>query len=100
MHSTNRLDLSVRGGNEKTRFFASGFYNDQEAIVIANRFRRYGGRLNLDHSINDKVTIGINLSSTRSQLDRVTNDNAFSTPGQLVAQIPISPLYRSGYRRL
>ena len=86
------LDLSARGGNEKTRFFASGFYNDQEAIVIANRFKRYGGRLNLDHSINDKVTIGINLSSARSQLDRVTNDNAFSTPGQLVAQIPISPL--------
>src|SRR5690606_28937704 len=36
-----QFDLSVRGGNEKTRFFASGFYNDQEAIVIANRFRRY-----------------------------------------------------------
>ena len=88
-----QFDLSVRGGNEKTRFFASGFYNDQEAIVIANRFRRYGGRLNLDHSINDKVTIGINLSSARSQLDRITNDNAFSTPGQLVAQIPVSPLY-------
>ncbi len=87
-----QVDLSLRGGSEKTRFFASGFYNDQEAIVIANRFRRYGGRLNLDHSINDKVTIGINLSSVRSQLDRITNDNAFSTPGQLVAQIPISPL--------
>ena len=87
------LDLSARGGNEKTRFFASGFYNDQEAIVIANRFKRYGGRLNLDHSINDKVTIGINLSSARSQLDRITNDNAFSTPGQLTAQIPISPLF-------
>ncbi len=87
-----QIDLSLRGGNEKTRFFASAFYNDQEAIVIANRFRRYGGRLNLDHSINDKVTIGLNLSSVRSQLDRVTNDNAFSTPGQLVAQIPISPL--------
>ena len=86
------IDLSARGGNEKTRFFASGFYNDQEAIVIANRFKRYGGRLNLDHSINEKVTIGINLSSARTQLDRVTNDNAFSTPGQLVAQIPISPL--------
>jgi len=90
--ANKQLDLSARGGNEKTRFFASGFYNDQEAIVIANRFKRYGGRLNLDHSINDKVTLGINLSMARSQLDRITNDNAFSTPGQLVAQIPVSPL--------
>jgi TonB-dependent starch-binding outer membrane protein SusC len=87
-----QVDLSIRGGNEKTRFFASGYYDDQEAIVIVNRFRRYGGRLNLEHSINDKVTVGINMSTTRSQLDRITNDNAFSTPGQIMAQIPISPL--------
>jgi TonB-dependent starch-binding outer membrane protein SusC len=89
---SRQLDLSVRGGNEKTRFFASGYYNDQEAIVIVNRFRRYGGRLNLDHSINDKLTVGVNMSMTRSQLDRITNDNAFSTPGQIMAQVPISPL--------
>ena len=90
--NSSQIDLSARGGNENTRFFVSGFYDDQEAIVIVNRFRRAGGRFNLDHSINDKVTIGINLSMTRSQLDRITNDNAFSTPGQLMAQAPISPL--------
>jgi TonB-linked SusC/RagA family outer membrane protein len=88
-----QVDLSVRGGNEKTRFFASGYYNDQEAIVIVNRFKRFGGRLNLDHSISDKLSVGINMSMTRSQLDRVTNDRAFSTPGQIMAQIPISPLF-------
>jgi len=89
---SQQYDLSVRGGNAKTRFYVSGFLNDQEAIVIVNRFRRYGGRLNLDHSVNDKFSIGMNTSITRSQLDRVSNDNAFSTPGQLAAQIPISPL--------
>lgn len=89
---SQQYDISVRGGNAKTRFYVSGFYNDQDAIVVVNRFRRYGGRLNLDHSINDKLTIGMNATITRSQLDRVTNDNAFSTPGQLVAQLPISPL--------
>lgn len=89
----SQIDLSVRGGNDKTRFYISGFYNDQEAIVIVNRFKRYGARFNLDHSINDKVSMGLNFSMTRSQLDRVTNDNAFSTPGQLMAQAPISPLF-------
>ncbi len=34
----------------------------------------------------------MNLAVDRSQLDRITDDNAFSTPGQLVAQLPISPL--------
>jgi TonB-linked SusC/RagA family outer membrane protein len=90
---TNQVDLSAYGGDAKTKFFVSGFYNTQEAIVINNKFYRYGGRLNLEHNASDKLTLGINISVDRSQLDKVTNDNSFSTPGQLVAQLPISPLY-------
>ncbi len=92
---TNQVDLSASGGDAKTRFFVSGFYNTQEAIVINNKFYRYGGRLNLEHNASDKLTLGINISVDRSQLNKVSNDNAFSTPGQLVAQMPISPLYDS-----
>lgn len=87
-----QADLAFSGGTEKTRFFISGFYNTQEAIVINNKFSRYGGRLNLEHSATDWLNVGINVAVNRSQLDRVSNDNAFSTPGQLVAQMPISPL--------
>lgn len=90
--NSNQVDLSLSGGNDKTRFFISGFYNTQEAIVINNKFYRYGGRLNLEHSATDWLNVGINLAVNRSQLNRVSNDNAFSTPGQLVAQLPISPL--------
>lgn len=90
--NASQVDLSFSGGNDKTRFFLSGFYNSQEAIVINNKFNRYGGRLNLEHSATDYLTLGINLAVNRSQLNRVSNDNAFSTPGQLVAQLPISPL--------
>ncbi|MEO8117589.1 MAG: SusC/RagA family TonB-linked outer membrane protein, partial [Bacteroidota bacterium] len=90
---TNQVDVSAYGGDAKTKFYVSGFYNKQDAIVIDNRFYRYGGRLNIDHTATDKLSFGVNLSVDRSQLNRVSNDNAFSTPGQLVAQLPISPLY-------
>jgi TonB-dependent starch-binding outer membrane protein SusC len=90
--TSQQVDVSVSGGSEKTRFFVSGFYNKQDAIIINNRFNRYGGRLNLDHKVSDRLTVGLNLALNRSQLDRVSNDNAYSTPGQLVAQLPLSPL--------
>lgn len=90
---TQQLDLSASGGTDKTKFYVSGFYNSQEAVVINNKFVRYGGRLNLEHTASDKVSFGMNLNVSRSQLDRVSNDNVFSTPSQLVAQAPISPLY-------
>ncbi|RZK47301.1 MAG: TonB-dependent receptor [Pedobacter sp.] len=90
--TSQQVDLSVSGGSDKTRFYISGFYNKQDAIVINNTFSRYGGRLNLDHKATDFLTVGLNLALNRSQLDRVSNDNAFSTPGQLVAQLPLSPI--------
>ncbi|ASZ14822.1 TonB-dependent receptor [Chitinophaga pendula] len=89
---TRQIDLAVSGGNEKTRYYASGTYADQEAIVIVNRFRRYGARLNLDHNANSKLSFGLNLNVNRQQLDRVANDNALSTPGQIVALQPFSPI--------
>ena len=91
----SQVNLSASGGSDKTHFFVSGFYGDQQAIVINNRFYRYGGRLNLEHQATSNLTIGMNLAVNRSQLNRVTNDNAFSSPGQLVAQLPINPAYDS-----
>ncbi|MBO9731935.1 MAG: TonB-dependent receptor [Chitinophaga sp.] len=89
---SQQLDLSASGGTEKTKFYVSGFYTGQEAVVINNKFVRYGGRLNLEHAVSDQVSFGMNLNVSRSQLDRVSNDNVFSTPSQLVAQSPLSPL--------
>lgn len=88
----NQIDLSASGGDARTRFFVSGFYNTQEAVVVNNKFQRYGGRMNLEHKATERLSLGINIAVNRSQLDKVSNDNAFSTPGQLVAQVPISPL--------
>lgn len=90
---SSQVDLAVSGGSEKTKFYISGFYNDQEATIKTNRFRRYGARINLDHKASEKLSLGINLAVNRAQLDRVAADNSYSSGGQLVAQMPVSPLY-------
>jgi TonB-linked SusC/RagA family outer membrane protein len=45
-------ELSANGGNEKTRFFLSGSYFNQEGISINNALKRYTTRINLDHTFN------------------------------------------------
>lgn len=89
---SQQYDLSARGGDAKTRFFVSGQYFDQNGIIIKNRFRRLSGRVNLDHSATEKLTIGVNLNVAHSKNDRVSNDNAFSTPMQIVALPPLHPV--------
>ena len=89
--TVNQVNLSANGGNEKTRFYVSGSYSDQEGIIETNRFRRYSGRLNLDHSATEKLKFGTNFSLSRSVNDRLPNDNSFSTPVQSIALQPMTP---------
>jgi TonB-linked SusC/RagA family outer membrane protein len=89
----NRLaSLSLSGGNERTRFFASGGYNYTDGILIGNNFERMSGRLNLDQTVSNRFSFGTNLSLSRTFTDQVSTDNAFSTPMQLVALAPLTPL--------
>ena len=85
-------DLSASGGTDKLRYYASGSFNSQEGILVANGFNRISARLNLDNKINDWATMGIQFSLARTQIDQVAADNAFSTPLQLVALAPITPV--------
>lgn len=89
----NKFDLSASGGTERTQFFVSGSLLDQDGILIDDYFQRLGGRLNLDHKANDNISIGMNLSLSRTVNDRLSTDNAFSTPVQLVAQSPLQPAF-------
>ena len=98
--SNSQYEISATGGNEKTRFFTSGSFSNQEGIYIKNAFKRISGRLNLDHSATDKLSLGLNLNLSRSINDRVANDNAFSTPGQMVALPPIQPVIDPTTNRL
>jgi TonB-dependent starch-binding outer membrane protein SusC len=86
-------DLSASGGTEATRFHMSGHYSDQDGILIKDRFQRISGRLRLDHRANDRINLGLNIMTGRTHHQRLSNDNAFSTPIQLIALMPISPIF-------
>lgn len=88
----SQYDLNISGGTEKTRYYASGQYLDQKGIIIGNAYKRFSGRLNLDNQVNNWLSFGMSMSFARSQNDRVANDDAFSTPLQIVALSPITPV--------
>ncbi len=91
--SNTDFGVQISGGTEKTRFFVSGGFSDQIGIIRGNEFNRMNARLNLDHSASDKFEVGMNLGLSRTENIRVSNDNAFSTPLQAIAQSPLSPVY-------
>lgn len=88
----SQYDLNFSGGNDKTIFYMGGQVLDQSGIIAGNSLKRYSGRLNLEHKVKDWLSLGVNMSFARTINNRVSNDNAFSTPLQIVALSPITPL--------
>ena len=88
--------LSLTGGNERTKFYASLNYFDQEGVLINSGYKRYDSRLNLDHK-TDKLHFGVNFTTSFSHDDFAsvgygTNENS----GILYAAInydPTVPIY-------
>jgi TonB-linked SusC/RagA family outer membrane protein len=87
-----QVDLSASGGSDKTKFFVSGGYSDQNGILLGNQFKRISSRANLDHKASDFLTLGLNFSLSRTENKRVSDDNAFANLLQSVALSPITPL--------
>lgn len=88
---TGQIDVSASGGNEKTKFYVSLGYMNQDGILIGNNLKRISSRLNLEHSVSDKFKLGINMSLSQTTSGRVTADNEFNTPLQSVALSPVTP---------
>ncbi|WP_426581473.1 SusC/RagA family TonB-linked outer membrane protein [Mucilaginibacter sp. R-33] len=85
-------NLVFSGGTEKTKFYISGTYNDQKGWILKNKINQYSLRTNIENQATNWLTVGANLSVSRTQNHRLDNDNAFSTPEQIVALSPITPV--------
>jgi len=91
---TTNNELSISTGNNKTRLFLSGSYFMQDGTVKSTSFDRYSGRVNVDHKLNDLITIGANASISYSENRRVEGDQTLFGPLPNALSIPaIYPVY-------
>lgn len=91
--SQSDVDLSLSGGDSKTQYFFGGAVNKTKGILLGNDLQRLSARMNIKHNLNSKFNAGMNLGVSKTIIERVANDNAFTTPLQAVAQSPLSPAY-------
>ena len=89
---TKIIDINASGGTDKTRFYISAGYNDQDGILFGNDFKRISGRINLEQDVTSRLKLGFNMGLSRTVANRVALDNAFSTPMQIIALSPITPV--------
>jgi TonB-linked SusC/RagA family outer membrane protein len=83
-------NMSISGGNEKTKYYVGGGYNNETGIMKNTGFTRYSGRVNLDHKINDWIDVSVNSAyyNTASSRAFLGNDNNGVSIGYTIAYIP------------
>ncbi len=81
----NQQNLSMSGGNEKTSYFMSGNYFDQEGTVIATGMKRYNGLVRIDEKVSSKLNVGINLIGSNSNTQNAVYGGTFENSGVIPA---------------
>lgn len=62
--------LSMNGGGEKARYFASIGYFDQTGNTIGTALKRINTRINLDYTISEKIKIFTSIAYTHTNQNR------------------------------
>ncbi|QRR01335.1 SusC/RagA family TonB-linked outer membrane protein [Dyadobacter sandarakinus] len=94
--SISNYQVSIAGGNEKTRYALGGGYFKQNGIVTGSDFGRYSFKLNLDSDVSKRLKVGANVS-----YNRMSTNGVLTGPGNVVQGVvtnalmfnPILPVY-------
>ena len=86
---SHNLSASVSGGTQKSNYFVSMSYNDNESYIINNGLERFSARANLDTKLNDKWNMGVNMSIAKVNNNSVAAQSIYSAAIKKAPNLPI-----------
>ena len=92
-------NLSVSGANERSNFFASLGYLDNEGITDASNYKRLTGRLRADYQAKKWMKVGGNLSFSHFDSNSLGNNGSSTSTGNIWAfTSQMAPVYPAWIR--
>ncbi len=70
-----QYQASASGGDDKTTFYLSANYRNEEGIQINNSFQKYGTTIKFDHQLTPRFKVYTQIMLTRALNKRVKGDN-------------------------
>ena len=94
--SVRTYNFSASGGSENTSFRIGGSFYENKPLVLNSKFDRLSVNTALEHKIEDKLNLGINLNFTNVERTSVSDGGAFRNPWlQSWAISPTRPIYNA-----
>lgn len=91
--------LALSGGSDKTQFYASANFSDNDGIIVGDKYTRYGVKANVSTKVNKWLKFGVNAAYAYAKTqaaDASRNDGVFAAAGlprQAMIMPPILPAY-------
>lgn len=73
---TQNHSISISGGDEKSQYFLSANYLNQEGVVLNSGLKRFVGRANYDRTVLPGLRVGINVTGSQSTQNTLTTFEA------------------------
>jgi TonB-linked SusC/RagA family outer membrane protein len=95
---TQRHNISISGANEKTAFYFSGSYVDQEGVIGEDsNYKRLTGRLNLKTQVKSWLELGTNITYSNIGSSPIAEDDSTGgVVGHALIIDPLTPVLYSG----
>ena len=94
-----RHDISFSGGNDKTSYFLSGSFLDQDGIVGKenSNYKRYTLRTNVVSQLKDWLEVGVNVTYANTNQSPITEDDSYrGVVNNMLLIDPLTPVIYSG----
>lgn len=75
MGSTQNYQLSVSGGSDNVNYYLSGTFFNQEGIVVNSDFEKIQFLANIDATVGNRLTVGMNSVASRSEQNGVSTQS-------------------------
>lgn len=83
------VNASVSGGSDKTDYFFSVSYDNNQSYIINNDLQRFSARLNLNAELAPKWKFGVNMSLSRLNNDALAANAIYAAAIKKAPNLPI-----------
>jgi TonB-linked SusC/RagA family outer membrane protein len=90
MGSIQNHDISISGGNEKTKIYLSANYQNQKGVVPSTDFNKGMIRFNLDQTVNSWLKVGMN---TTLSISKANDPGVAGVLNEVVRSSPLGKVY-------
>jgi TonB-linked SusC/RagA family outer membrane protein len=96
--ATHDHQISITGGDAKSRYAVSGSYSSQEGIIKNTDYERFAFRVNLDKDVFKNFRIGLNAIGSHSKQNTLgtwSQDNVVNDWVSILRTPPVFPIYNT-----